>query len=187
MAYPRINSPALRRHLNDRTDANPWLSFHSHQGGSCKAYLESELSSTRTSQPEKSSRTTPSLQSVSAFDAGDDHSDVQTGLPHGSNAQKVIAGRPWNRSLLSAHADDKEFAFRSYKRRAIVAQKFSLRNLSQFGTPPPAAAATHANVRSYTSLRCLAVNSKRAASMAERGSARPRIRRIHQVARAAPV
>src|ERR1700722_9003124 len=46
-----------------------------------------------------------------------------------------MESRPWNRSLSTARADDKEFAPRSYKRRAMAAQKLSLQNLNHFGTP----------------------------------------------------
>jgi hypothetical protein len=52
----------------------------------------------------------------------------------------------------------------------MAVQKLSLQNLSHFVTP----AATHANVRRYTWLRCPAVNSKRATGMPERGGARSR-------------
>jgi hypothetical protein len=57
-----------------------------------------------------------------------------------------MESRPWNRSLSTARADDKEFVPGSYKRRAMAAQKLSLKNPNHFGTP----AATHTNVRCYT-------------------------------------
>jgi hypothetical protein len=46
-----------------------------------------------------------------------------------------MESRPWNRSLSTARADDKEFVPGSYKQRAMAAQKLSLQNPNHFGTP----------------------------------------------------